>query len=292
MRHRAQKVIFGLTCLASLAPAAAFELRVEAAAAPAPMMTAATRPDQLPHSSVATGRGPIRAAWLAAPTARYGHAVLGDALEAGQLRIETAEGQTYTATLPENRVFEDLVPRLLALGAQGDDAVVVVESEADRGAALSVWRFEVGALVRHASSAFIGQPNRWLNPVGVGDFDGDGQPDLAAVVTPHIGGILTLYRISAPQLIPFARTGDVSTHRIGSTALGLGQVLRVGDRDALLVPDQAQRRMRLLRWTGEWQTLASADLPARVGGDLLPDGPDRWRIPLEDGQVVLLRFLR
>lgn len=290
MRRRALHLLLGLVCLSCLAPAGAFELRLAPAKAVAPV-TAATRPDQLPHSTVALGRGPIRAAWLAAPTDRYGHAVLGDALEAGQLRVETVDGQVYIATLAETRVFEDLVPRLMALG-EGDDAVVVVESDADRGAALSVWRVDAGALVRHASSEFIGQPNRWLNPVGVGDFDGDGHADLAAVLTPHIGGILTLYRVAAPKLVPFATSGDVSTHRIGSTALGLGQVLRVGDRDALLVPDQAQRRMRVLRWAGEWQTLASVDLPGHIGGNLVPDGPDRWRMPLDDGQVVVLHFLR
>ncbi|TVO51387.1 hypothetical protein [Denitromonas halophila] len=292
MRRRALHLLLGLVCLSGLAPAGAFELRLALADAVAPVSAAATRPDQLPHSTVALGRGPIRAAWLAAPTDRYGHAVLGDALEAGQLRIDTVDGQAHIATLPETRVFEDLVPRLMALGGGGDDAVVVVESDADRGASLSVWRVDAGALVRHASSAFIGQPNRWLNPVGIGDFDGDGRPDLAAVLTPHIGGILTLYRVAPPRLVPFARTDDVSTHRIGSTALGLGQVLRVGDRDALLVPDQAQRRMRVLRWVGEWQTLASVDLPGRIGGNLVPDGPDRWRMPLEDGQVVVLHFLR
>ena len=292
MCRRALHLLFGLLCLSGVAPAVAFELRLEPAEAVAPVIASATRPDQLPHSIVALGRGPIRAAWLAAPTARYGHGVLGDALEGGQLRVETAEGQVHIATLPETRVFEDLVPRLMALGEDGDDAVVVVESDAERGAALSVWRLDAGALVRHAGSDFIGQPNRWLNPVGVGDFDGDGRPDLAAVLTPHIGGILTLYRVAPPRLLPFARTGDVSTHQIGSTALGLGQVVRLGDRDGLLLPDQAQRVLRLLEWDGDWYERASLALPARLAGDLQREADDVWRAPLSDGSTVAIRLRR
>ncbi|KAA3649741.1 MAG: hypothetical protein DWQ11_18290 [Proteobacteria bacterium] len=281
-----------LAVLAGQVPANALELTLEAAVHTAPADTPAVRPDQLPHSRVALGRGPIRAAWLAAPTDRYAHAVLGDGLEAAQLRIDSADGHTHVATLPATRVFEDLVPRLVALAGAGDDAVMVVESDAAAGAALTLWRVEGAGLVRHAASDFIGQPNRWLNPLGAGDFDGDGQLDLAAVVTPHLGGVLTLYHIAPPRLTPFARTGDVSTHRLGSTALGLGQVVRMGDRDALLVPDQRHRRLQLLRWDGQWQTLASVALPARIDSALQADGADRWRLTLDDGRVFWLRLVR
>ncbi|WP_323001558.1 VCBS repeat-containing protein [Denitromonas sp.] len=292
MPCRAPKWLLALAALACQVPAHALELTLEPVARALRVDAPVTRPDQLPHSTVTVGRGPIRAAWLAAPTDRYAHAVLGDGLEAAQLRIESANGQTHVATLPATRVFEDLVPRLVALDGAGDDAVMVVESEAGAGAALTLWRFDGVALVRHAASDLIGQPNRWLNPLGAGDFDGDGQLDLAAVLTPHLGGVLTLYHITPPRLIPFARTGDVSTHRLGSTALGLGQVVRVGDRDALLVPDQHHRRLQLLRWDGQWQRLASVALPARIDGALQADGTDRWRLPLDDGRQFRLRLVR
>jgi len=60
-------------------------------------------------------------------------------------------------------------------------------------------------------------PNRWLNPLGVGDFDGDGRLDIALVATPHIGGRLRLYRYQPGRLTLFAERSGVSTHRIGST---------------------------------------------------------------------------
>ena len=35
---------------------------------------------------------------------------------------------------------------------------------------------------------------RWLNPVGVPDLDGEERAEIAAVITPHIGGTLKVYR--------------------------------------------------------------------------------------------------
>ena len=49
----------------------------------------ATLPDQLPMSRTSAGSNDIKIAWLAKPTARYQHAVLGDGLEAAQLLRRT-----------------------------------------------------------------------------------------------------------------------------------------------------------------------------------------------------------
>jgi hypothetical protein len=43
------------------------------------------------------------------------------------------------------------------------------------------------------------RPPRRLNPVGFGDFDGDGAMEVAYVQTPHIGGILIVMR-PGPQV--------------------------------------------------------------------------------------------
>jgi hypothetical protein len=70
-------------------------------------------------------------------------------------------------------------------------------------------------LVERARSPHTGSTFRWLNPVGVADFDSDGKLDIASVITPHIGGLLTLYHYAPPKLEPFAQAMDTSNHRMG-----------------------------------------------------------------------------
>ncbi|MGB0630939.1 MAG: hypothetical protein ACPGRZ_09605, partial [Alphaproteobacteria bacterium] len=72
----------------------------------------------LPDGLVAvSSRGDIAAAWYTEPTTRYGHAVLGDAIEAGGLRIRTRDGDVLDYALPQTEVFEDRAPRLADLDA-------------------------------------------------------------------------------------------------------------------------------------------------------------------------------
>jgi len=266
-------------------PAAAAELRLYGAAAPLPDPTEMNRPDQLPHSRVALGNLNIRAAWLAGPTDRYPHGVLGDHLEASWLVIETSAGRSASIELPPTRVFEDLEPRLADLNGDGADEIIVVESDIALGACLAVYGLAKGRLRRIAATPFLGRPQRWLNPVGVGDFDGDGRPDIALVATPHVGGILRLYRFEDEALLPFAEYPGVSTHRIGSTQLGLGRVVSARPRDRLLLPDQKHRTILLLEWTPEgWNEITRIDLPAALESSLFPIQPDRWRLRLANGQ--------
>ncbi|MBM3357448.1 MAG: VCBS repeat-containing protein [Betaproteobacteria bacterium] len=209
------------------APAIELTLREIADFRPAPRAPAAL-PDQLPHSDVAHGTRDIARAWLAAPTRRYAHAVLGDDLEAGELRVQTREGATLTARLPVECVFEDLVPRLMDLDGDGRDEIVVVESCQASGAMISIWGVDAGRLMRKAAGGAIGTPHRWLNPIGFGNFTGDGTLDIAVVQTPHIGGIVKIYRLRGSGLTLLAERGQYSTHALGSTELALGRVFRLG----------------------------------------------------------------
>ena len=200
------------------------ELKIHAAGPPSIDISATSRPDQLPHSRVARGNRNIIAAWFAGPTDRYRHGVLGDELEASRLEVETDDGKQLHVDLPPARVFEDLEPRLADLTGDNNDELIVVESDTKSGASLTVYGIVTDRLVRVAATPFLGQPNRWLNPLGAGDFDGDGRPDIALVATPHIGGLLRLYRFKDGTLSLFAEYSGVSTHRIGSTELGLGRL--------------------------------------------------------------------
>ena len=82
----------------------------------------------LPDGKVATGNGEIARAWLAEPTTRYDHGILGDKIEAGALVIETRDGKRQTVRLKDDAVFEDLKPRLADLGRDGHDEIIVVKS--------------------------------------------------------------------------------------------------------------------------------------------------------------------
>ena len=152
--------------------------------------------------------------------------------------------------LPLHRVFEDRVPRLADLDGDGRDEIIVVESDAIRGAALVVLGLRAHAptdaardqpfapvLLERARSPYTGAPFRWLNPVGVADFDGDGRLDIASVTTPHIGGVLTLHRFRPPVLEPYAKAMDVSNHRMGALEQSLAAIVEApGHRPTVIVP--------------------------------------------------------
>ena len=192
--------------------------------------------------------------------------------------------------LPASRVFEDLQPRLVDLNNDGEDEVLIVETDSARGASLAVYTVSDERVLRQSRTAFLGTAYRWLNPLGVGDFDGDGRLDIALVATPHIGGRLRLYRTTAPTLTQFAEAGGVSTHAIGSTELGLGRVVRNADRDRLLLPNQSQQSLLLLEWTSAGiKELAREALPARIVSSLRPTGGNRWRSQIGDGRHLEVR---
>ncbi len=278
----------GLALLALALPGAPGALEVEVReTAPFTLGAPPTlRPGQLPDSHLARAEADIAFAWLADATTRYAHGVLGDVLEAATLVVEPRAGGELRLVLPPGRVFEDLVPRLADLDGDGRDEILLVESDAAEGASLAVFGLEQGRLARRAATPFIGRANRWLNPLGVGDFDGDGHSDIALVLTPHLGGVLQLYRYTPPRLHAFAEMRGVSTHRIGSTELGLGQVVAGAGRDRLLLPDQRHRELLLVEWAdGRLRERARARLPAALDSGLQPVAGEanRWRARLRDG---------
>ncbi|HSO19580.1 MAG TPA: VCBS repeat-containing protein, partial [Desulfosarcina sp.] len=239
------------------------------------------------------GKRNITAIWLAAPTDRYRHGVLGDELEASRLVAETADGRRLTVDLPADRVVEDLEPRLADMDADGRDEILVVESHIAAGASLAVYGLIGWRLEKISATPFLGLPNRWLNPLGVGDFDGDNRMDIALVATPHIGGRLRIYRYQPDQLVLLAEYPGVSTHRIGSTQLGLGTVVAGPSRDRMLVPDQTRRTLMLLEWGSDgWRTVSRVDLPGVLDSSLRPLTDHRWQFRLENGQSGELRLHR
>jgi hypothetical protein len=213
------------------------------------------RPDQIEGSRVGTGYGLIADAWLAAATLRYRHGILGDVVTAAELRATNRRGDVLRYRLPDDAVFEDRAARVAVV--DGRDVVLVVRTGLTDGAALALFGLDrqaddAGALVLIAQAEPLGRPKLWLNPVGLGDFDGSGRTGIAAVLTPHAAGALAIYQREGAKLVERYRARGFSNHELYSPQLGMSAVLDAnGDGVAdLAVPDEARRALRVVTFAG------------------------------------------
>jgi hypothetical protein len=249
-------------------------------------LSAAQAAGRLPDGGTARyASGNIRAAWYSAPTTRYDHGVLGDAVEGGGLTARTADGKTIELLLPETEVFEDITPRLADLDGDGNAEVVAILSSLQKGGSLAVYSLRGGKLTLAAKTPFIGQTHRWLNIAGIADYDGGGL-QIALVNTPHIGGELQFWRYSGGMLTRIAALQGFSNHFIGSRSQGLSATLdanRDGRLD-LVVPSADRRALRVVTLKGGVQELLTIDLGAPVTGDITRAGGTKLSVPLKGGR--------
>ena len=247
----------------------------------------------LPDGRIATGggRGLVRA-WFAGPTQRYGHGVLGDAVEAGALIAESKSGSRHVFRLPQSAVFEDITPRLADLDNDGRSEIVAIRAFLDAGGALGVYGLKGGKLGEIARTAPVGRPNRWLNVAGIADFDGDGIRDIAIVVTPHIGGTLEFWSLRKDRLVKLASQHGFSNHAIGSRNLDLSAAADVDDDGVadLALPDASRRALRIVKLSdGKVVSVASVRMPSTIVENIAhvagPKGPV-FLLGLGDGSLV------
>lgn len=248
----------------------------------------------LPDAVIATSSSGERA-WLSAPTNRYGHGVLGDAIEAGALIVEQTDGVTHTLTLNDDAVFEDRYPRFADMDGDGDQEILVVKAYQNAGGALVLVDPDVLPLSIAAEAPSIGTPNRWLNPAGAGDVDGDGKVEALVVITPHIGGTLTAYEWQGDQLVVDHAIYGFSNHAIGSRELALSAVEDIdGDGVAeVIVPDASRRAMTIVKFDGiAPKVVAKTSSASRVSHrlvvhDLDGDGRPELTWGAGDGTVIV-----
>ena len=229
-------------------------------------------PNGLPDGHVAKASGgDIRAAWYSEPTTRYGHGVIGDAIEAGRLNVKTRSGEIFSLDLPETEVFEDRTPRLADLDGDGLTEVITIRSSSRGGGSVTLYGVRDGALSEIASTGFIGRANRWLNIAGIADYLGSDSLQIAYVETPHIGGTLRLYEFKGGPLREVLSARGFSNHAIGSRNLGLSATADMnGDGIAdLLLPTNSRRELKPLSLnSGTVREIASIKLPAELATDI------------------------
>lgn len=186
----------------------------------------------------------------AGPVERYGHFALGRPHEYARVVAKTDAGREIAFELPDSEVFEDLLPRVVRLTAGMPTELLVIISARDSGSRLALVGLKGERLGLMAQSAPIGIPQRWLNPVAVADLDGDGVAELAVVTTPHIGGVLRVYRRNGDRLVEIDSLAGFSNHVYGSAELALSRAARIAGRMQLLVPDVRRESVRAMALSG------------------------------------------
>ena len=176
-------------------------------------------PESAAQSSSETG---IATAWYDGGTGRYRHGVLGDAIEPSILRVTSTAGCTYSVELGRPHVFEDIQTRLADINQQPGDEVITIRSHQDYGAQIAIYQLDDGGLELLTETPYIGTANRWLAPVGIADFNNDGDIDIAFVDRPHLAKTLRIWTYRDGELQQIASRRGYSNHRIGENFISGG----------------------------------------------------------------------
>jgi hypothetical protein len=173
--------------------------------------------------SSAAAEPAIVAARYEAPDDVYPHRIMGSLREMRVLAVTLADGRTLRLDLRNGpdatHVFEDIAPRVADADGDGAPEVVVVETDPARGAQLAVYAQRRGALAKVAATPHIGEPFRWLAPVGIADLNVDGRPEIAYVDRPHLARTLRVWTWGPGGLTEIAALPGLTNHRIGEEVI-------------------------------------------------------------------------
>lgn len=184
---------------------------------------AAAQDKPLPDGELIKGQGYVTR--LIAPTTLYKHGVLGDAIEAKGFSVRK-NGFNMRYLLPDDAVFEDRRARLIwQKGQNNPPSILVIKSYLTKGSALALYDIVNQQIVPIAESEAIGTPNRWMNIIGLADFLGNGNAQIAVVVMPHLLGSLRLYTVEGNRINAIARTDGYTNHIIGERDLDLAKII-------------------------------------------------------------------
>ena len=191
-------------------------------------------------------------AFLSAPTERYDHGVLGDAIEADSITLlrpgEEENLEAGTIFPASGGVFEQVAPLWFGVPGVDNGLLAVTESTPELGARISVYSLD-GSLV--AAGPYIGEPYKWRHLLAAGPFGPNGEIELVDTLTPHIGGTIEFYQpdLESSSLDIVATQTGYTSHRINTRNM---DTARAGDLDGdgrweLLVPNDAYTELGAIR---------------------------------------------
>jgi hypothetical protein len=203
-------------------------------------------------------------ATLDRPVERYGHGIMGDISEWERLCLSNLV-ERACVILSEDSVFEDMGARLFDIDKDGEPEAIVVESKLGLGAALVVYDLENAALHRTANPN-IGTQNRWLAPIGVADFNGDGDMDVAYVDRPHLAKTLRVWTYRDGILTEIASVNGVTNHSIGEPFI-TSSIRTCNGRPEMILNDAGRKNVVSVFFVGDkltTKTLGAYKTPQSV----------------------------
>jgi hypothetical protein len=190
-----------------------------------------------------------RVMFLSGPSSMYAHGVLGDSLEATTITLVDTNAAPISSQVVEiaaGDVIEGTAPIWVDIDGDGAREIVVTQTNATLGARIVVYR-EDGSLLAEGDP--IGQGYRWRHQLAAAQFIPGGAMEIAAVRTPHIGGVVEIYALKNNRLEVAVTLPGYSSHQIGSRNLDSALAVDFnGDGLVeLVVPNQAQTELASLQ---------------------------------------------
>jgi hypothetical protein len=222
------------------------------------------------------GTAGLQALVLSDPTDRYPHSALGDKLEASAVTVLTVAPNSlvfrgrYMVRAPA--VLEDLIPILAPIGEGRRPAVIVIKSVPGLGSSVMALGWRESGLKRLAEGPAFGQSNRWVHVVGAADLSGDSIPELIAVNTPHLAGVLVAYERRGDALVPTAKALGYSSHAFGSRNQDQAVIADMSGsgRLEIILPRQSRDVLAALEMSnGRWEERWALQLSGPVQSNLL-----------------------